>query len=265
MPHSPDTMQQPPEPPLEPSLEHPLEPPLEHGHSLGEIRQRLARARNGQGMLRDAGYGAMDGAVTTFAIVAGVQGAGLSIHVVLALGFANLLADGFSMAAGNYTGTKSERDEIARLKAIENKHIKVAPDGERSELREILRAKGLNGTVLDAATDAIAKQPEHWVDMMLIDEYGVSPNPPDPIRAAACTYAAFLVAGLLPLLPFALGMPAPFLSASIMTLFAFFMIGAIKSRWSLSSWLASGMETLLIGSVAAGIAYGVGHFFNIGS
>ena len=67
-----------------------------------------APKRNGHGHLRDIIYGAIDGSVTTFAIVAGVAGAGLSPLVIIALGFANVIADGFSMAAGNYTGTKAE-------------------------------------------------------------------------------------------------------------------------------------------------------------
>jgi vacuolar iron transporter family protein len=236
-------------------------PPLEHGHSLKEIKARLASAGNGRGMLKDAVYGAMDGAVTTFAIVAGVQGAGLSGHIILALGFANLLADGFSMAAGNYTGTKSERDDLNRLRQVEDRHIETVPDGERLELREILRAKGLSGQVLEDAAEAIAHNRKSWVDMMLVEEYGVSPVPPNPLRAALYTYAAFLAAGLLPLLPFMIGVPEPFTVSIGLTLVTFFLIGALKSRWSLSSWLSSGIETLVIGALAAGIAYGVGNFF----
>lgn len=116
----------------------------DHGHSEAEIRARL-EAPGTAGHLRDAIYGGIDGSVTTFAIVAGVAGAGLSPFVIVALGLANVLADGFSMAAGNYSGTKAELDNARRLRRIEEEHLRRFPEGERRELREILRAKGLSG------------------------------------------------------------------------------------------------------------------------
>jgi VIT1/CCC1 family predicted Fe2+/Mn2+ transporter len=80
--------------------------------------------------------------VTTFAIVAGVVGAQLSNRVVLILDIANLVADGFSMAAGNYSGTKTEHEEQTHLRAIEERHIDAVPEGEREEIRQIFRSKG---------------------------------------------------------------------------------------------------------------------------
>jgi len=58
----------------------------------------------------DLVFGANDGIVTTFAVVSGVSGASLSTRVAIILGIANLLADGFAMAAGNYLGTRSEQE-----------------------------------------------------------------------------------------------------------------------------------------------------------
>jgi vacuolar iron transporter family protein len=233
---------------------------LEHGHSRAEIALRLAAA-NGRGHLRDMVYGAIDGAVTTFAIVAGVQGAGLSVKVIIALGIANVLADGFSMAAGNYSGTKAELDDARRLRAVEERHIRDEPEGEREELRQILAAKGLEGRVLEDATDAIAKNPKQWVDIMLVDEYGLAPVDPRPMRAALATFGSFLAAGMVPLLPFLIGSTDAFTLSTVMTAAVFFAIGTLKSRWSLSSWWRSGLETLAIGGVAAVIAYGVGTLF----
>ena len=99
----------------------------DHGHSQREIEARIETA-SGHGVLRDTVYGAIDGAVTTFAIVAGVAGAGLSPFVIVALGLANVLADGFSMAAGNYSGTKAEKDNLLRLRAVEERHIATNPE-----------------------------------------------------------------------------------------------------------------------------------------
>lgn len=235
----------------------------EHGHSQQEITARID-APPGRGVLRDLVYGAIDGSVTTFAIVAGVAGAGLSPFVIVALGLANVLADGFSMAAGNYSGTKAEKDNIHRIRAIEERHIARYPDGERREVRQILARKGLSGQVLTDATDAITADKETWIALMLEGEYGLGGVDPHPMRAALATFGAFLVAGLVPLLPFVLGLPDAFRLSAVMTMMVFFAIGALKSRWSLAAWWRSGLETLLIGGVAAAIAYGVGTLFHPG-
>lgn len=233
---------------------------LEHGHGLTEIAERIGTPGK-RSYLRDAVFGAIDGAVTTFAIVAGVVGADLSVRVIVALGIANVLADGFSMAAGNYSGTKAELDDAKRLRAIEERHIRLAPEGERAELREILRLKGLDGQVLEDATDAITQNHKIWIDLMLVEEYGLSPVDPHPMRAAIATFVAFLLAGMVPLMPYLLGLPDPFRVSIWLTGLTFFFVGTVKSIWSLSPWWRSGLETLLIGGIAATIAYYVGTMF----
>lgn len=235
----------------------------DHGHSQQEIVARI-NAPEGRGVLRDLVYGAIDGSVTTFAIVAGVAGAGLSPFVIIALGMANVLADGFSMAAGNYSGTKAEQDNIRRIRAIEERHIARYPQGERNEVREILARKGLSGQVLTDATQEITADKDNWISLMLEGEYGLSGVDPHPMRAALATFGAFLIAGLIPLIPFVLGLPDAFRLSAVMTLGVFFAIGALKSRWSLATWWRSGLETLAIGGVAAAIAYGVGTLFHAG-
>ncbi len=232
----------------------------EHGHSAEEIAARIG-APMSSNMIRDMIYGAIDGAVTTFAIVASVAGAGLSPLIVVALGLANVLADGFSMAAGNYSGIKADADNAARLREVERRHIRDHPEGEKEELRQILAGKGLSGKVLDAATDAISADEGAWVEMMMVDEYGVSPAEPRPLRAATVTFVAFLVAGGIPLIPFLIGFEDAFTISSVLVAVVFFGIGTLKSVWSLQSWWRSGLETLLIGGAAAAIAYVVGTMF----
>lgn len=228
-----------------------------HGHSPEEIRQRL-QGSNGSQLLKDAIYGGVDGAITTFAIVAGVQGASLSSVVVLILGLSNLLADGFSMASSNYAGSKAEAENLERLRAIENAHIRDFPEGETEEIRQILRSKGVSEAQLEATVLAVTDNRELWIDMMLIGEYGVSPVDGNPLASAITTFIAFLVCGAVPLLPYILPVSEPFLWSSVSTLIVFFLIGALKSRWSIQSWWRSGGGTLIIGAVAAVIAYAVG-------
>lgn len=227
---------------------------MEHDHDPEAIRRRLS-VRPEQNYLRDWVYGGIDGAVTTFAVVAGVVGAGLSARTVLILGAANLLADGFSMAASNYSGTKTERDDKDRLRAVEERHIDLVPEGELEEIREIFRAKGFQGRGLETAVQVITADRGRWVDTMLAEEYGLPATLRSPVKAAASTFLAFLVCGLIPLLPFVFGLPAPVALATGSTAAVFFAIGSVKSLWSLTAWWRSGLETLAIGMAAAALAF----------
>ena len=231
---------------------------LEHDHSEDGIRLRLAE-ENRPNYVRDWVYGGIDGAVTTFAIVAGVVGAALSAKVILILGLANLIADGFSMAASNYSGTKTEVDDLERLRAIERRHIALVPEGEREEIRQILRSKGLTGQALEEAVNAITSNEETWINTMLAEEYGLTPVVRTPAMSALATFSAFLICGVVPLLPFIISIPNPFMISLITTGLVFFLIGTIKSLWSLAPWWRSGLETLVIGLLAAGMAYLVGY------
>ncbi len=231
---------------------------LEHSHDKAAIAARLA-VDHRPSYVRDFVYGGIDGAITTFAIVAGVVGAELSSAIILILGLANLLADGFSMAASNFSGTKTVLDDLRRYRAIEERHIRLDPEGEREEVRQLLKAKGLSGQSLDDAVVQITADKESWVDLMLTEEYGLSINQPSPFRAGLATFAAFVVCGAVPLLPFALQFSSAFSISIIMTGLIFFAIGAGKARWSLAAWWISGLEILLIGGTAAAMAYGVGY------
>jgi VIT1/CCC1 family predicted Fe2+/Mn2+ transporter len=164
---------------------------LEHGHTSEAIRARLARDPR-ISYLRDWIYGGIDGVVTTFAVVAGVVGADLPSRVVLVLGLANLVADGFAMAAGNYSGTQAERDDYDRLLAVEHKHIAMVPDGEREEIRQIFGGKGFLGDQLERIVDVITADDSRWAKTMVVEEYGLAPTPKSPALAAVSTFAALL-------------------------------------------------------------------------
>jgi VIT1/CCC1 family predicted Fe2+/Mn2+ transporter len=230
---------------------------LDHDHTPEGIRARLAEGPR-HSYLRDWIFGGIDGAVTTFAIVSGVVGAQLSGGIILILGFANLLADGLSMAASNFLGTRSEREELEHFEATEHSHIDEFPEGEREEVRQIYREKGLEGEVLERVTEAITSDRTRWVRTMLTYEYGLPGSIRSAWLAAVSTFSAFVICGLVPLVPFLLGAERAFPIACVTTALVFFAIGSIKSRWSIRPWFRSGLETLLVGAVAAIAAYAVG-------
>lgn len=231
---------------------------LEHRHTSEAIRSRLHRKPR-ISYLRDWIYGGIDGVVTTFAVVASVVGADMPSAVVLVLGLANLVADGFAMAAANYSATRAERDEYDHLLAIEHKHIAVIPAGEREEIRQIFAEKGFSGDELERIVAVITSNEARWTKTMMMEEYGLAPSPRSPALAGGSTLCAFILCGLAPLLSY---LEAGGFTASIIaTGFAFFAIGAAKSHWSLISWWRSGLKTLFIGMVAAALAFLVGLLF----
>jgi VIT1/CCC1 family predicted Fe2+/Mn2+ transporter len=234
---------------------------MEHEHSPDAIRRRLEGGPT-HNYLRDWIYGGIDGAVTTLAVVSGVAGAQLSKWIILALGFANLFADGFSMAASNYLGTRAEHDDWRRLEKIEHRHIELAPEGEREEVRQIFERKGFEGRDLQRMVELVTANRDRWVQTMLTHEYGLPHAIRSPWIAAVSTFAAFALCGLAPLLPYLVENSYSFSISLALTAVVFFAIGSIKSRWSTSSWWHSGLTTLLIGAIAAALAYLVGLISN---
>ncbi|MFW5966654.1 MAG: VIT1/CCC1 transporter family protein [Persicimonas sp.] len=234
---------------------------LHSQHQPDAIRERLEEERR-HSYLGDGILGAIDGGVTTFAVVSGVAGGGLSSVVVLILGFANLLADGFSMAVSNFQATKSTREQTEKTRERERRHIEAVPEGEREEIRQIYAQKGFEGEALDHAVELITSDEELWIDTMIQEEYGLPLESPNPLRAGAVTFVAFLLAGLVPLIPFVFDPDAPiettFPFSILFTGLTFLGIGMMKGKVLDRSIVRGGLETLFIGGAAAAIAYGVG-------
>ncbi|HLU49335.1 MAG TPA: VIT1/CCC1 transporter family protein [Planctomycetota bacterium] len=236
---------------------------LLRSHTPEAIADRLAAGPE-HSYLKDFVYGAIDGTVTTFAVVSGVAGAQLSSGIVLVLGLANLLGDGFSMAVSNFLGTRSEEELRERIRRREEWHVRVIPEGEREEIRQIFAAKGFEGEDLERVVDVITSDVQQWVDTMVAEEYGLGLAGPSPWRAALSTFTAFVLVGFLPLVSFVLTQLSvidaarAFTWSAAMTAVTFFLIGAAKGRVVHGSWYRSGVETLFVGGSAAAIAYIVG-------
>jgi VIT1/CCC1 family predicted Fe2+/Mn2+ transporter len=208
-------------------------------------------------------YGASDGIVTTFAIVAGATGAFLSSAVILILGFANLLADGLSMAAGNYLGTKSEIEYSEKERERETWEIENIPDAEREEIHQIFRRKGLTSHLAEKLAEIITSNKKVWIDVMMTEELGIiSSENISPWKSALATFFSFLTAGFMPLLFFVLSyafnLTNVFVLSTITTVLSLFVVGALRVKVTGRNWLRSGFEMLLVGGMAAAVAYIVG-------
>jgi vacuolar iron transporter family protein len=148
-------------------------------HTKDAIARRLNSVRQ-HSYLGDFMLGAVDGAVTTFAIVAGAAGAGVSNGIVLILGLSNVLADGFSMAAGNFLRARADQQLLEHFRRMEETHIDPIPEGEREKIRQIFQGKGFEGQVLESIVQVITEDRQRWVDTMLTEEWGLRLQPPRP-------------------------------------------------------------------------------------
>lgn len=150
-------------------------------------------------------YGGVDGTITTFAVVAGAMGANLESNVIVILGFANLLADGFAMSIGAYLSANSELDKNTALTKPKKK----------------------------------------------------------PILIGVFTYVSFIIMGFIPLLTYTIDLFYQlqinlFLISSVLTAVVFVVIGGLKAHISKTSFLKGIAETLILGTLAALVAYYVG-------
>lgn len=208
-------------------------------------------------------YGGIDGAITTFAVVAGAEGANLNIAIVVILGLANLIADGFSMSVGNFFSTKAERDLYNKHKETEYWEVEHLRDKEIEEVREIYAKKGFDGELLDEVVRVITSNNDVWVDTMMKEELEMTETDKTPYKTAGATFVSFIVIGAIPLLSyvFADGLDDAsdlFLYSSILTALALMLIGALKSKVTEQNIFRGIVETVLLGGIAATLAYFVG-------
>lgn len=229
-------------------------------HQPERIKARIARPA-GESWLGDAVLGGVDGVVTTFAVVAGSTGGRLPATVVIVLGLANLVADGFSMAVSNYLGTRSRQQEVQQAKKDESRQIARYPKGEIAEIREIFASKGFSGKTLDQVVNVITSDREVWTETMLHEELKLSEVAAHPFRAGLATFLAFGLFGFIPLIPYVAPIvprSAVFLASSGLAAVAFFALGVWKGAVLKSSPWKSGLQVLVVGGIAAVLAYSVG-------
>ena len=208
-------------------------------------------------------YGGIDGSVTTFAVVAGAAGANLDSAVVIILGFANLIADGFAMSVGSYLSTKSEKENYEKHKAVEYWEVDHLPEKEKEEIRDVYRAKGFEGELLEQIVDVITADKDRWVDVMMKEELEMSEETKSPVAMGAVTFMSFLIFGFIPLLIYVIDYANPleaslFTISSYLTAATFLLIGALKALVNQTKVLRSMLETVFLGGAAAMLAYYVG-------
>ena len=212
-------------------------------------------------------YGAIDGAVTTFAIMSGVVGASPSPSIIIKLRFANLLADGFCMAIGNYLAINTQNEFIQMERKREEWEIDNRIDEEKQEIRDIYSKKGFKEDLLEEIVRIITSRRKVWIDTMMREELGLIEAKYSPIVSAANTFLGFNAIGMIPLIPFIfvylygshVSISNALLYSIVATASSFFLIGNIRGKVVHKSIIASGFNTVLIGGAAAAVAYCIGY------
>jgi len=233
-------------------------------HERMRIREDVYHKKTEGEYIGDFVYGALDGIVTTFAVVAGATGASLSPGVIMILGFANLLGDGVSMSLGNYLSTKSESEYKDAERAREEWEVENVPEGEKEELRQIYGEKGFREPLLEQVVNVLTSDKKKWVDTMMLEELNIVHEYKSPAKGAFATFVSFVGVGIVPLLAFVLSFLNPTLSgvdfqiSLIFTALAIFIAGSARSLVTGKKWFLAGAEMSIVGAMAAGAAYAVG-------
>lgn len=210
--------------------------------------------------IKDVIYGANDGVITTFVIIAGTTGAALSPTITIVMGFANLLADGLSMGFSDFLGIKSERYFAKLQRKKELYEIDHDKDEGKKEVREVFEKRGFKGENLEHAIHIVTSNKKVWLDTMMRDELGIIEDPKDdPKKHAAITFTAFVFAGFFPLIPYLIpGLTNRFILSALTGAAFLFIVGALRTIVSSVHWLRGGLEMLLVGTSAAILAFGIG-------
>jgi len=226
------------------------------------------------GFLKPIIFGGLDGILTSFAIVAGAAGGGLSPEVVMILGFSNIFADALSMGVGEFLSSKANNEWILSERKREEWEMQNYPEGEVQEMIDIYKQKGMEHDDAKVVIETMAKYKDFFVDIMMAQELELQVPDEDhvqeSIREGVVMFLSFATFGAMPLLGYViipaafpgLGNDSLFTAACVVTGFVLFFLGSVKSKFANMNWFLSGLETLLLGGVCATVAFSIGFYVN---
>jgi vacuolar iron transporter family protein len=211
--------------------------------------------------IRDLVFGFGDGINTSLGIVAGVGGAAIAANIVILAALVGMFTAAKAMAVQNYLAVKSQRDVLESEIKREQSEIENMPDQERKEIEEIYRAKGFDEEDLRRVVDKVTSNKEVWLKTMLTEELGLNLGIlGSPIKGALVMFAAFLLGGVLPIIPYFL-FGTGYISLEIaigISICSSFIVGALKARMARKSWIIGGIEMAGLGTGIALVGYGIG-------
>jgi len=217
----------------------------------------------GGSSLRDAMLGLNDGLVAAFAVTSGVAGAFSASKIVVMAGLAEMLGGAVSMGLAAFASTRAHREFYRSEEQRERDEIRRWPEHERDEIRSIYRDKGFSGPLLDQIVLHITADPTRWRGVMMREELGFGAEVMEPpLRSALTVGGTYLIGAAVPLLPYLAVEPSfGILISALATIVALFVVGAAKTVLTARPWWRSGLESMMVGAVAALVTYSVGRAF----
>jgi vacuolar iron transporter family protein len=216
------------------------------------------------GWLRPAVFGASDGLVSNFALIAGVAAGSSGSKIVVLAGAAGLAAGAFSMAAGEYISVRSQSEQALAEIETERNEIAKRPLAEQRELAGMYIEKGLDPTLAREVARQLSRDPAVALDVHVREELGLDLGAlPSATLAAGSSFVSFALGAFVPLLPYLLGANGLW-PALLLTLVGLFLCGALVTRLTPRPWWYGGARQVLIGAVAAAVTYGVGSLMHVG-
>ena len=215
--------------------------------------------------MRDVILGVNDGLVSTFLLVSGVVGGGLSATDVLLTGIAGAIAGAISMAIGEYIATKSQEEVFDAELALEAHHLREHREDEVEQLKAMLADRGLSGDDLDTVVDIINKSDDTMLNMHAALEFGiVDDERRNPYLAAVFSGLLFFAGAVPSVIPFAVldDTTTALIAAAVLSGIGLFAVGAAKTLQTKKNPVISGGENLALGLVGGAIAYAVGSVFD---
>jgi vacuolar iron transporter family protein len=210
------------------------------------------------GWLRPAVFGAMDGLVSNFALIAGVAGGSGERSVVVLAGLAGLAAGAFSMAAGEYTSVASQAEHARAEIEVERVELARNPQAEAAELAQMYVDRGLTPELAAEVARQLHRDPELALQVHTREELGVTLDDlPSARLAAVSSFLAFAVGAFVPIAPYLLGAET-LLPAVVVSLLGLFVAGAVVTRITSRPWWYGGTRQLLLGALAALLTYAFG-------
>src|SRR5574340_1627798 len=222
--------------------------------------RHIERHQKETSSIRDFVFGFGDGINTSLGLVAGVGGADQTSSVIIIAAMVAMFTGAKAMAVQNYLAVRSQRQILQSEIEREKWEMENVPEAERSEIRDIYKAKGFTGIELENIVNKITSDKKVWLDTMLTEELKMNMEiVGSPLKSAFRMFGAFLVGGILPIIPyFFLSGYVPLFVAIGVSLSASFVIGAIKSKIANISMLRGGLEMAGLGTGIALIGYGIG-------
>ena len=210
--------------------------------------------------VRDIVIGMSDGLTVPFALAAGLSGAVSQTSIIVTAGLAEIAAGSIAMGLGGYLAAKSDNDHYGSERQREQYEVEKMPKLEEAEILNVLGAYGVSATDSAPVVAALKQSPESWVDFMMRFELGLeTPDPKRALTSAVTIAGAYIAGGMIPLSPYlVLSDAQEALRVSvILTLLALLVFGYIKGHFTGVSPLRSGLQTALIGGVAAAAAFAI--------